>query len=81
MPRNNRDIRPPRGWFRTLMPASAWWLTGVAAILMVLMVATAAGDPGNDRGILSDYIYAASVPTVWAVLQPIWARYGDVPSI
>ena len=77
----NYDVKPPRGWFRALMPASAWWLTGVAAILMVLMVVSAAGDPGGERGILSDYIFAASVPTAWAVLQPIWTRYGEVPSI
>src|SRR5690554_368761 len=63
------------------MPASAWWLTGVAGILMVITVLNAAGDPGGDGGILSAFIFPASVPTAWAVLQPIWTRYGDVPSI
>lgn len=82
MPRNcNTDVGPAQTWFRALMPASAWWLTGVAAILMVLTVFHAAGDTGGDGGVLSAFLFPASVPTVWAVLQPIWTRYRDVPSI
>lgn len=82
MPRNSsNDATPTKGGLRTRMPASAWWLTGVAAILMVITVVNAAGDPGGDGGILSAFLFPASVPTAWAVLQPIWTRYRDAPSI
>lgn len=81
----NEQIEPARPsgprFFERLFPLSTQILIALAVVFSVACLIIATGDVNGDSWWSSGFMWAAAIPTAWAVLQPLWRPDPLIPAI